>query len=46
MSNAKKLASANDGTVPRALHEGTLRFGTTEVPCYVLADGTPLLTSA
>lgn len=32
--------------VPRALRGGVLRFGEIEVPCYVLANGTALLTSA
>lgn len=45
-TDTKTPASANDRNIPRARYEGTLRFGTIEVPCYVLADGTPLLTSA
>lgn len=30
--------------IPRATHEGTLEFGDIVVPCYVLADGTALIT--
>jgi hypothetical protein len=33
------------GAIPRALYQGVLRFGEIEVTCYVLADGTALLTT-
>lgn len=32
-------------SVPRALREGVLRVGDVAVPCYVLPDGTPLITT-
>jgi hypothetical protein len=38
-------SSEGSATVPRALRQGLLRFGEVEVPCYVLADGTALLTA-
>lgn len=31
--------------IPRALHDGVLRMGSLEVPCCVLPDGTPVLTT-
>lgn len=47
MTTDKTMPTSDvDRNIPRALNEGTLRFGTIEVPCYVLADGVALLTSA
>lgn len=43
-TNGKMTASDDSRNIPRALRDGTLRFGEIEVPCHVLADGAGLLT--
>ncbi len=45
MTNDKTMPTSEAGrTIPRALREGTLRFGAIEVPCHVLPGGADILT--
>lgn len=42
---SRDAALAHKDTIPTAILASTLKFGETEVPCCVLSDGTPLLTT-